>query len=642
MKNAPRKFISIFLVVLMLASMLPTTVFAATAPKVAAASVEKEMIAGETVDVDITLSDNPGIVGGTVKIEFEKTKLKLTSVKNTSQTITSTYNGYSVMPITSGNYTLEKAQLSLNQAQRSYASTTDRQYAKAPVSGTVYSLNVKVDDEVRQGDVVAVVRDSSVMALKLPFPADDAAGSYVGQSAAITLDSTFETLSGTVAEISGTNIVGEGNTITRNVTIMVSNPGGSTDTQAASAVINGLSCAASGTFTYRSDREVTASASGTVTAIYAPEGSHVSKDQIILSLGGSTLEDQLQTATDDLRSAELSMEGTQEQLDNDDHRAFSERYGTGLRDRFGQDPFHRQRGGDVSALRDGRQLYGQRGDAAARHGRCGRGRRDRGRGRDGVLRRRTVLPQGCDGKRRCRPTVSVICTDGVERSFPVDEAASYSTGRLVSVDVTGNGTTIRQLSERSLSGKVASDGSRFGGYDFAAKVKLLDTSGTGTAVAVEPERLAGCSLSSSAARCYVLNEKDEIEHLILKDVTGDTWTYAYLYSVKDASSDMAIDVTYRYLIDGEEALLRSSSTRYPVRSGGIGISYESDGTISSMQQLSSVGLTDLNVSSAMAGRSVRSSPPSGDPNGRRGSGPREERRSDDRQAWVHLVYFPLI
>ena len=106
MNNAPRKFISIFLVVLMLASMLPTTVFAATAPKVTAASVEKEMIAGETVDVDVVLSDNPGITGGTVKIEFEKAKLKLTSVKNTNQTITSTYYGYSVMPITSGSYTL--------------------------------------------------------------------------------------------------------------------------------------------------------------------------------------------------------------------------------------------------------------------------------------------------------------------------------------------------------------------------------------------------------------------------------------------------------------------------------------------------------------------------------------------------------
>ena len=211
---------------------------------------------------------------------------------------------------------IEQAQLSLNQAQRTYDSTADTRYAKASVGGTVYSLNVKVGDEVQQGDVVAVVRDSSAMTLKVPFPADDAAGFYVGQSAVVTLDNTFETLSGTVTEISGSNIVGKGNTITRNVTISVSNAGGLTDTQSASAVINGLSCAASGTFTYRSDREITASASGTVTAIYASEGSKVSKNQIILSLGGSTLNDQIQSAADNLRSSELSMESTQKQLDN--------------------------------------------------------------------------------------------------------------------------------------------------------------------------------------------------------------------------------------------------------------------------------------------------------------------------------------
>ncbi len=102
MKTAPRKIISIFLVALMLSSMLPTTVFAATAPKVTAASVEKEMIAGETVDVDVVLSDNPGITGGNMKIEFEKNKLKLISVTNTNQTITSTYTGSPAMPVTSG------------------------------------------------------------------------------------------------------------------------------------------------------------------------------------------------------------------------------------------------------------------------------------------------------------------------------------------------------------------------------------------------------------------------------------------------------------------------------------------------------------------------------------------------------------
>ena len=102
MKTAPRKIISIFLVALMLSSMLPTTVFAATAPKVTAASVEKEMIAGETVDVDVVLSDNPGITGGNMKIEFEKNKLKLINVTNTNQTITSTYTGSPAMPVTNG------------------------------------------------------------------------------------------------------------------------------------------------------------------------------------------------------------------------------------------------------------------------------------------------------------------------------------------------------------------------------------------------------------------------------------------------------------------------------------------------------------------------------------------------------------
>lgn len=102
MKTVPRKIISIFLVALMLSSMLPTTVFAATAPKVTAASVEKEMIAGETVDVDVVLSDNPGITGGNMKIEFEKNKLKLINVTNTNQTITSTYTGSPAMPVTNG------------------------------------------------------------------------------------------------------------------------------------------------------------------------------------------------------------------------------------------------------------------------------------------------------------------------------------------------------------------------------------------------------------------------------------------------------------------------------------------------------------------------------------------------------------
>lgn len=53
------------------------------------------------------------------------------------------------------------------------------------------------------------------------------AGKFLlGQAAQVTLDGSFETLNGTVRSISGSKVVGTGNTVTREVTIAVQNPGG--------------------------------------------------------------------------------------------------------------------------------------------------------------------------------------------------------------------------------------------------------------------------------------------------------------------------------------------------------------------------------------------------------------------------------
>ena len=209
---------------------------------------------------------------------------------------------------------IEKAQISLNQAQRSYESTAENQIVKANSSGTLYTLDVKEGDEVSQGQTIATIRNDSTMTLTVPFPAEDAATFHVGQTAQVTLDGSFETLTGTVQSISGGNAVGTGNTITRDVTIAVQNPGGLSAVQVATASVNGLGSAGNGTFTYQSESTVTASASGTVAAVHVSEGSAVSKGQVLITLGGDDLEDQLQNAADSLRNAELSMENTQKQL----------------------------------------------------------------------------------------------------------------------------------------------------------------------------------------------------------------------------------------------------------------------------------------------------------------------------------------
>lgn len=215
--------------------------------------------------------------------------------------------------------TLEQAEISLNQSQRSYDSKLEqleKLTVTAPKAGRILSLDVEVGDEVSAGQTVGTVRNSDTMRLTLPFLASEAESFYVGQSATVTLDSTFETLSGSVTKISGNNEVLTGNVIVRQVTIEVENPGGLSTAQSGSASISGVDSAGSGSFTYTAEESITAQVSGEVTQIHVSEGSWVDKDGAVLSLSSDTLEDEIQSASESLRNAQLSLENRYDQLED--------------------------------------------------------------------------------------------------------------------------------------------------------------------------------------------------------------------------------------------------------------------------------------------------------------------------------------
>ena len=210
----------------------------------------------------------------------------------------------------------EQASITLQQAQRSYDKTVNRQYVRAEVAGVVATLKVAKGDEVTSGQEVAVIRDSSKMVLQLEFPAADSAAFSVGQSAEVTLDGTFETLTGTVTAVTGTDALSTGNLLTRTVTITVRNAGGLTTAQAATATINGVSCIAAKCFEYQAERTLTTLTAGTVTAINVQEGGAVNKDDIVLQISGEDLTEAIQSAAETLRSAELNMDNLQEAMNN--------------------------------------------------------------------------------------------------------------------------------------------------------------------------------------------------------------------------------------------------------------------------------------------------------------------------------------
>ena len=184
------------------------------------------------------------------------------------------------------------------------------------IGGTLTSYKVAVGDVVTAGQEVATVRDASTLLLTLEFPAADAANFTVGQAAQVTLDGTFEAVSGTVRSVSGADALSSGNLLVRTVTIAVNNTGSLTTAQAATASVNGVSALASAKFSYQNEQTITASTGGTVTALCVKEGSSVSADTALVRISGKELTKQVQNASDNLRSAQMSMEDTEDQLNS--------------------------------------------------------------------------------------------------------------------------------------------------------------------------------------------------------------------------------------------------------------------------------------------------------------------------------------
>ena len=211
---------------------------------------------------------------------------------------------------------VEKAQLSLDQAQSSYDDAVDAQYIRSSVRGTVSSLKVKAGDVVSAGQEVAVVRDDSTLLLTLDFPAADAATYFVGQSVDVTIDGTFETTTGTIQSISGADSLSSGNLAVRSVVIAVQNPGTLNTTMSGTASISGVSAMSSAHFTCQYEQTITAAASGTVAALCVKEGSTVGVDTALIQLSSSSLSKQVKSASNSLRSAEISLDDTQRSMED--------------------------------------------------------------------------------------------------------------------------------------------------------------------------------------------------------------------------------------------------------------------------------------------------------------------------------------
>lgn len=210
-----------------------------------------------------------------------------------------------------------------------------------------------------------------------------------------------------------------------------------------------------------------------------------------------------------------------------------------------------------------------------------------------------------DGDAAIQTQLTMACTDGNVHTFVLDQEAGYTPGALVSVTVTNGKTTAKGLPVKSASGKVNKDGTKLGDLTLADNIRILDTGKDGGYVSVPPLRLANRTLNTNDVRYYVLDADGKVSHLILNDVTGDTWIYGYLISVEEGDNSgtnvLMAPITYRYMVNGTEQVITGSTVRYPVTGGqAVAIRYDRNGGVTQMKSTESVRVSQLGATDVRA------------------------------------------
>lgn len=214
---------------------------------------------------------------------------------------------------------IETASLSLSDSARMYERTLkslDDLELKSDYSGTIISLPVSIGDDIKAGQTIAIIRDQKQMTIEIPFINSDARQLKIGDAAQISLVDAPELLKGTVTEIAAFDEVASSGALIRKVTLSVVNPGALLPGMTGIATIHGINGQSSGTFSYAEEGTILAMTTGEVEAILVKEGDLVKKGQTLVKLKNDALMDEIESARNSVRRAEISLESQNDTLEN--------------------------------------------------------------------------------------------------------------------------------------------------------------------------------------------------------------------------------------------------------------------------------------------------------------------------------------
>ena len=220
---------------------------------------------------------------------------------------------------------IERAELSLENVQRNYSnkvSDIGELVVYAPIAGTITGLTVTGGNSVGMQSAIATIEDTSRLKLTEYYSDEYRDVVYIGMTANVSLPGRMLNLTGTVTEISDIGRISPTGVSCFGVTVEVSNIGSLSIGDAATCTLSGAGETIYPTITdegglqARERTQVYTGINGKVAAVYVHNNEIVSAGQTILTLSSDTLSDEVLSASNALRDAQLSVQSQYDVLDN--------------------------------------------------------------------------------------------------------------------------------------------------------------------------------------------------------------------------------------------------------------------------------------------------------------------------------------
>lgn len=199
--------------------------------------------------------------------------------------------------------------------------------------------------------------------------------------------------------------------------------------------------------------------------------------------------------------------------------------------------------------------------------------------------------------------VEIVTPDGSKYEYEVSKDYSNLLNSAVNIKFKNGDITVSKVNLSNLYGTFDWEAKKLGSNKIASDIKIMDIGTVDSDdsykyIITYPQRVDNVKIDSDNILYYSKNGKGEINSLILKNVTGDTFEYGLVKKASVIDDEDNLSSTYICDINGNEYKLNKNNSAYTNITSGQPVAFDmNDNSIQSIKSLLAVkaDIADVNA-----------------------------------------------